>query len=140
MLLSLLFLTFSSSVHAELVVRVSSLLPLWNVTLDKSLPHFHLSQIYDIENPVCVGNPSFVSETGALSEFCIHGVHKNDLTWVLGHEWWWKWESEVVQNWANKQSAIYDEAYDVALRSVRYLHLSRFKALNLFLKFMTQFE
>ncbi len=114
-LFSLLILIIAPGVHAELAVRISSLLPLWNAT-DKALPHFHLNQIYDIENPVCAGNPSFVSGAGAPSEFCLHGVHKNDLTWVLGHEWWWKWESDVVQNWANKESAVYDESYDIALR------------------------
>ena len=114
-LLPLLIQIMTSGVNADLAVRISSLLPLWNAT-DKKLPHFHLSQIYDVESPVCAGDPSFVSDVGTPSEFCIHGVHKSDLTWILGHEWWWKWESNVVQNWANKESAIYDESYDLALR------------------------
>lgn len=33
----------------------------------------------------------------------------------MGHEWWWKWESPVVQKWSNVIGPTYDEAYDAAL-------------------------
>lgn len=75
-----------------------------------------LDEIYDLAHPRCSGDPAFVGRTGyAPANYCLHGVHAKDLPRVIGAEWWWKWESRVVQEWANVLRPRYDASYDAAL-------------------------
>ena len=89
---------------------------LFNHSTAEHIPQ--LDEIYDLAHPRCSGDPAFVSRTGYAPEnYCLHGVHPNDLTRVIGAEWWWAWESRVVQEWANVLRPRYDSEYDAALHA-----------------------
>jgi hypothetical protein len=87
---------------------------LFNHSIVEHIPP--LDEIYDLAHPRCSGDPSFVGRTGyAPATYCLNGVHAKDLKRVIGAEWWWPWESRVVQEWANVLAPRYDHEYDAAL-------------------------
>jgi len=90
---------------------------LFNHSIAEHIPP--LEEIYDFAHPRCSGDSAFISRTGYAPEnYCLHGIHSKDLTRVIGAEWWWPWESRVVQEWANVLRPRYDSEYDAALRDV----------------------
>jgi hypothetical protein len=94
---------------------VSRLLPLFaDTTNATALPPF--GRIYSASSKVCTGDVGFVSQRSAApADFCFHRIDDHDLRRVIGSEWWWPWESDVVQRWANVEEPNYDAEYDRAL-------------------------
>ena len=118
-----LLLAQGASGALPFVFRVSEYLPLFeNATYPAggsaaSGASFSMGTIYDLERPVCAGDKAFIERRDAApAGFCMHGVGEQDVTHVIGSEWWWPWGSEVVQRWANAPSPVYGPDYDAALR------------------------
>ena len=105
-------------IHATFDVRVSDYLSLWNDTHPSLLPFEvrKIEDIYDVNKPLCPGDPAFIARTSAApANHCMVGIAPGDLKRVIGSEWWWPWNTDVVQKWANVESPDYNETYDSAL-------------------------
>ena len=94
---TLLLFSIRMPVPLGFVVKVSELLPVFpNVSLGARTPPFHMDQIYDLSHPHCPGDPQFLGSSAlAPPNHCFAGIHPSDLRRIIGHEWWWPWESEV---------------------------------------------